>query len=177
MSDAEKQPFVALSRQDSIRFKREYDEFRRTGFFTDEQGVHSVQLAIRKRSFKPHIILPKLVKRSKDIFISKNYAAKAAQFDYRPKPMEVMSELCKDWNLLTAKDRVKYEKLIADDQARYNQQMKDLTTKGWFTHENGSRVRHHLERPKKPIVETPPSETLTMLEMRCESGFSILDLS
>jgi 2-keto-4-pentenoate hydratase/2-oxohepta-3-ene-1,7-dioic acid hydratase in catechol pathway len=67
-----------------------------------------VQLAIRKRSFKPHIILPKLIKRSKDIFISKNYAAKAAEFNYRPKPTEVFIKLCKEWNLLTAKERVKY---------------------------------------------------------------------
>ena len=70
------------------------------GYFTDKHGVHSIDLAIKKRSFKPHITLPKRVKRPFNIFQIQHFKARRAEFPEDTKSGQILSVLAKEWNEL-----------------------------------------------------------------------------
>jgi hypothetical protein len=76
MNEAEKKPYFDLCLPDKERFEREMAQYRESGYFTDEDGVHSLDLAIEKRNFKPHVVRPKRVLRAFEIFVSTNYKSK-----------------------------------------------------------------------------------------------------
>ena len=107
LSDEQKKPYQDIQRADKLRYEKEKAEFKKTGYFTDVNGVSSVELAVRKRSFKPHITLPTRVRRAIEFFISKQFAKKSAEMPGK-KHFEVFAALKEDWNMISEEEKLIY---------------------------------------------------------------------
>ena len=107
LSDEQKKPYRDIQRADKLRYEKEKAEFKKTGYFTDVNGVSSVELAVRKRSFKPHITLPTRVRRAIEVFISKQFAKKNAEMPGK-KHFEVFAALKEDWNMISEEEKLIY---------------------------------------------------------------------
>ena len=100
---------------------------------------------MKARSFKPHVILPKKVKRPKDIFVSVNHGATKARLGENAGASEILPALAEEWNAMSKEEKGVYEKMVAKDQIRFNKQMDDLKHLGYFMRENGVKSRNHNE--------------------------------
>ena len=52
MTEVEKTPYIRLTEEDQVRYDREIEEFNRTGFFTDKNGVSSKTYKPKKQGKK-----------------------------------------------------------------------------------------------------------------------------
>ena len=52
MSDADKTEFVKIAEEDKARFDKEMDEFQKTGYFTNKDGVNSKDLTPKIKKIK-----------------------------------------------------------------------------------------------------------------------------
>ena len=53
--------------------------------------------------------------------------------------MKVLNALAEDWKKVDETEAAKYATLAKEDKSRYERQMKELTTLGYFIQEDGSK--------------------------------------
>jgi hypothetical protein len=129
MSDEQKQPYIDGCLADRDRYAKEWDEYKKTGFFTHAKtGKNSIDLAVIQRSFKPHVILPKKLKRPKEMYISRHHQAKKDSMPAESKPAAILNALATDWTALSAEEKIEYKNMVCEDQVRYDREMNELAT-------------------------------------------------
>jgi len=61
LSDKDKAPYVATAEEDKKRHDKELEEYKKTGFFTNKDGVHSSKLQVKikkkKRAAEPEAVV------------------------------------------------------------------------------------------------------------------------
>lgn len=115
MTDEQRKKYEDGCLADRERYAKEWTEYKKTGFYTNQHGVHSIDLAIAKRSFKPHIILPKKLKRPKEVYIAKHHQAKKESMAADSKPAAILNALATDWTALSAEEKLPYREGVKGD--------------------------------------------------------------
>lgn len=134
----DKERLQKLSEEDLKRYNDQMKELKNIGYFITQDGVKSNQL-MADNSYqilkKYHQKMPK----------HKNHAFAYFLKDRVKNIMEVKKMNYKDANILCNKiwkemsEKQKYYDMEKADKIRYETQMKDLQTKGYFIKENGDK--------------------------------------
>ena len=79
------------------------------------------------------------------------------------KATAVIKALAEDWSGLTTKKKAQFNKLVDADQNRYDRQMKELLSFGYFVREDGS---HSRNRPIKKIKTEETAKSTIKVGMK-----------
>ena len=71
---------------------------------------------------------------------------------------EAMSKCGELWNKLPANEKKKYDDMHDKDVIRYENQLKELEKKGYFTMEDGSKSSDHTPKVKKQTAKNDPKD-------------------
>ena len=140
MSDADKAPYVKIHEEDVQRHEREMKEFNEKGYFINSDGVKSTDLTKKHKvkDFPDDTVMPKKAKTSYMAFNKENYDALAKEIG-SVKVADVAKKLSERWGALTPKQKKKYEDLAEKDQVRYQNQIDELRSNGYFMMEDGTK--------------------------------------
>lgn len=73
LKDEEKQPFTLLAEQDKKRLNDEMEQFEKSGFFINQEGVKNTDLMLSKPKFHESVIVPKIVRTPYIYFFKEQY--------------------------------------------------------------------------------------------------------
>lgn len=139
--------YQKLADQDKARFKAQMLQFEQQGFFFNEDGLQSNHVIPQKPKFHDHVVLPKRGQTSYFFFLAEaNPANREKNPDIAWKDVLKMSG--EQWNDLPKKNRKKYETLADADRLRYESDLKELLTKGFFIMPDGSKSSDHQAKKK-----------------------------
>lgn len=137
-------------------------EYERTGFFVNEDGVKSTELALLKRVFKKHITTPKKLRTPYAFYIKDNFNWMKAKMPAEAKLIEISKNLAKEWEKLSDKQRAKYSKMQEADVARFDREMNQLLMQGFFINEKGAKsVNKKIKDDKKDEPASPETKAVT----------------
>ena len=119
MSEKEKQPFVKKADKDAKRHEREMKECEKTGFFVNEDGVKSTELAMLKCVFKKHVTTPEKLRSPFNFYCKEGWSNMSAKMP-EAKLSDVMQALRKEWEKLSDKQKTKYSKMVDADHTRFD---------------------------------------------------------
>ena len=150
LTEKQKQPYLKQAEKDQKRFEREQAQFEKNGCFLNADGVKSTELAMLKRNFKPNVTTPKKLKSPYQIFIKKSFAEKyqakltaAAEPSGTKLGQQVIKELAAEWSTLSDKKKAAFKKIAESDQHRYDREMQQLLTQGFFIREDGTKTQNN----------------------------------
>lgn len=158
MTDKERTPYMKQAEKDLRRHERERKQFEKKGFFVNEDGVKSTELAMLKRSFKPYVTTPKHLRTPYCFFIKQHFAAKKQVMPAEARLPEISQALAKDWALMTVEAKATYVKLAEADQARYDGEMQELLAKGYFVREDGTKSQNKPEKSRASSTDRKNAE-------------------
>lgn len=92
------------------------------------------------------------------IFIKHQYAVKRAELPFESTPSAVLAALAKDWTELPEKKKAGYRRLVYQDQDRYDREMRDILTEGFYIQADGSLVPSKPESEGKLTKSQPTSD-------------------
>ena len=100
-----------------------------------------------KRNFKPNVTTPKKLKSPYQIFIKKGFSQKYqakltadAETTGTKLGQQVIKELAAEWSSLSDKKKATFKKIAESDQHRYDREMQQLLTQGFFIREDGTKT-------------------------------------
>lgn len=116
------------------------EQFEKQGFFINKDGVKNTDLMLSKPKFHDNVVVPKHP-RSPYIYFYKEQLEMIKKVDpTQPfKLLETAAKASEKWSLLTDADKTKYFKLSLEDKTRYQNEMQQLLTQGFFVNEAGQK--------------------------------------
>lgn len=155
MGDKEKEPFKKLNESDKKRYEDEVAQFEAKGFFVNKDGVSSLDLAMSNPKFKPEVVQPKRVSTPYQCYMKSQYNSIQADLK-KENPaatmLDVSSKISELWSNMDDKQRRPFVAMSEKDRERYDAQIKELLTKGYFVNEQGvksSDLKKKVKRSKK----------------------------
>ena len=127
------------------------NQLEQFGYFINQDGVKSTDLALTARLFKPNVEVPKKRINGYALYVKELFPKKKAKLGKETKTTEVLAALSHDWTELSSKKKAQYTKLALADQTRYDREMQELLTQGYFVREDGTRSQN---KPIKTEVQT-----------------------
>jgi hypothetical protein len=117
-----------------------------------------------KRSFRPNVRTPKQVMTPYIMYIKKQFANKKKTITDTglhgvEQGQHIMKLLAKDWSELSQKQKNLYKKHAEADQIRYDREMKQLLSQGFFIREDGTKTQNNRKVGTKRQMEHVPAET------------------
>jgi len=129
-------------------------EFEEKGFFTKNDGTQSNHILPEKpHKFLDHVVVPKRNKSGYVLFIGDQTKIFKEKFPDM-KITEIMKKAASQWSELKSDQKKVYEEGSIHDKKRYETQLNDLLTKGYFIMEDGSKSTDH--QAKKRIKRVVP---------------------
>lgn len=113
-----------------------------------EDGIKSTDLQVDpKKKFGKDTVLPKKPLSAYLFFTTANVnKIKEKENCTHPEAMKKAGEL---WNQMSDKEKKKYNDMNSKDQVRYDKQLAELSKKGYFMMEDGSKSSEHTKVQKQ----------------------------
>lgn len=114
----------------------------------NSDGIQSNQIIPENPKFLDHVVQPK--KPTTGYFFFNGEKCKALRAENlemsQKEALKVSGAL---WTNLNEEDRAKYEVMASNDKDRYQKELKDLITQGYFIMADGSKSSEHQAKVKK----------------------------
>lgn len=173
MSEKEKAPYEKLKEKDATRYANQLAEREKKGYFKLEDGTKSTdpdnaklfkvkksKKAADSDSEEEHDPKPKRAAGAYNFFMTE----KTAELQKSKPEMsfgERAGEISNMWKEMSDKDKAKYDKMAEPEKKRYEQQMAELKSKGYFIMEDGSKstdAKNRVKAKKKQANQTVAEE-------------------
>lgn len=150
MTEAQKAKYQALSATDAKRYQKEMDQYEKKGWFINSKGEKSTDI------FKPKlgddVVKPK---KATTAFMAFTNDVRPGIMKSHPekKITEVAKIIGEAWNKLSDKQKVPFEKKNEKDKVRYQEEMDQLMTKGFFINQDGVKSTDiAVKKKRKPAA-------------------------
>ena len=149
LSETDKEPWYKKVADDKKRYDGQMEELKENGFFIMADGSKSTDITFDpKKKYAADVVLPKRALTAYFFYTGEMASKIRAEVDGRTH-MEAMKIAAERWGgTMTEADKEKYLQQNAKDQKRYEDQMAELATKGFFIMEDGSKSCDHTKKIK-----------------------------
>lgn len=161
MVEKDKKPYEAMAEKDKQRYEKDTQMLETKGYFimpdksksTDPANAHLIKKKKAKADTvesEPEDLQPKRVM-SAYMFFNTKFSAQIRE----SKPGETLSmgvvskAVSEKWNAMTEEEKAPFEQLSLKDAGRRDKQLAELTQRGYFTLEDGSKSTDEKNVPKK----------------------------
>lgn len=162
-----------MSDVDRIRYENEMTMLKTKGYFTDKDGIKSNDFNKRVPKFKEHVNLPKKARTSYLYYVKAQFSVIQEQLKKKnpeTKMLEVTAVLSDQWNnKLSDKEKKVYDLLASKDHKRYEAQIKELLSRGYFMTEDNVKscdVKKKIKKAKKKDEEHAKENKLPKIGMK-----------
>ena len=159
-SDAQKAKYQKLAAADVERYQKEVAQYEKLGWFTNAKGEKSTDL------FKPtlgdDVVKPK---KAATAFMCFSNSVRPDIMKKHPtkKITEIAAIIGEAWNKLSDKQKVPFEKKNEADKVRYQEEMDQLMTRGYFINQDGVKSTDIAVKKKRkaaaPVEDLEKSVT------------------
>ena len=120
-------------------------------------GQQSNEVVPSNAKFLDHVVVPTKCKSNYMFFMM------SAQKDIRQqnpdlKLVEISKLIGEQWHNLSDDEKEKFSQIVLKDKLRYEEQVQDLLTKGYFIMQDGSKSSEHQKKIKKKREEKQLSD-------------------
>ena len=129
-----------MQKIDEQRWVNQLKEFESKGFFTNQDGTKALETDPKKKYGKD-VVLPKMPKTAYTHFMSINIGLIKSKIECKSE--EAMKECGKQWKEMSPKDKNQYEQMREEEKKRFEAQMSELMTNGYFLMDDGSKSSEH----------------------------------
>ena len=159
-TDSQKAKYKKLAAADVVRHEKEVAQYEKKGWFTNAKGEKSTDL------FKP-TLSDDVVKPKKATTAFMCFANNVRPDLMKKHPEKKITELAKiigdAWNGLSAKQKVPFEKKNEQDKVRYQEELDQLMTRGYFINQDGIKSTDIAVKKKRkaaaPVQDLEKSVT------------------
>ena len=123
-------------------------QFQESGFFVMEDGSQSNLVVPRNPNFLPHVIVPKKPWSAYFIYIHdsiKKYREANPDVTHQ----HALKHFGSKWSKMDETQKHEFDHLVKEDKKRYETQLNDLLTHGYFIMSDGSKSCGHERRIKR----------------------------
>ena len=130
LNDNEKTKWTNLSQKDKVRHDKELSQLHAKGYFVNSDGVKSTEIVQKKFKYPDGTVMPKRTSQAYQIYVKEN---KDKIIEKNKCTNDEAKQICDQvWNKLTEKQKTKYVNLHEKDVKRYEKQIIQVQTKGYF---------------------------------------------
>jgi hypothetical protein len=159
LSEDLKKPYTDLAAQLKAVYERQHAEWLAKGVFKLEDGTLSTDPANLERVQK--MKCPEGTLEPKKPCSSYAYFVKHLVVPEGVKGVQDRAKLASEqWKVLSSKEKVKYEKMAADDKERFDKQMESVWLKGYFMLEDGTKSTEKVLKRRAASRSRPASEVV-----------------
>ena len=114
------------------------EQFETKGYFINKDGAKNTDLMLSKPKFHENVVVPKQV-RSPYIYFFKEQYDQVKQNYPNLKVMEYALKISEMWKTLSDSEKSEYFKKNVNDKLRYQNEMQQLLTQGYFVNQDGTK--------------------------------------
>jgi len=136
MTDVAKQKYQKLSDQDKVRFEKETAMLASKGYFINKDGVKSTDIKPELKHFPKSTVMPKGKIRAQNCYMKA--AQPQVKHDFPELPQaDRFRKIFEQWAAMTPKEKMPYEQQALEDAKRYDNEVDQLRTHGFFVNADG----------------------------------------